>query len=89
MDVEESWPATMFSLETDITTAGQNLVQLSRSIAAGFQSTIGNVAAGSLFSGLQSSGAAGPALTIVNTAVQAVGAAGAAAGAVATGTYIL
>ena len=47
------------------------------SIAAGIQSTIGNVAAGSFFAVLQSVGAAG----LGTAGMAAVGAAGAAAGA--------
>lgn len=46
------------------------------SIAAGVHSTIGNVAAGSLFATLQSAGMGGYGVAVVNTVAQAVGGVG-------------
>lgn len=51
------------------------------SAAAGVQAGIGNVIAGSLFATLQSAGAGGAGVAIVNGVVQGVGVAAAAAGA--------
>ncbi|KAL2138697.1 hypothetical protein VTI28DRAFT_6370 [Corynascus sepedonium] len=56
---------------------------VSGSIAAGAQSSIGNVAAGSAFATLQSAGAGGAGATVVNGIIQTAGAsvAGVASGA--------